>query len=313
MDERERPEPPGWASFFTPEQHATFMAHVERYFAGRDAEFAVCDDHVRVERDGKPSALGLANLAQTCHLEEEHDWPMMVAEHFDRLLLGSTRDEEIIAQIGDFEAVRDRLAVRLWHENLLAEVGGQGGPGDALIYRTDLEGTASVLVLDLPGSIKNVTPDEAKPWGKRPEDLFRLALENVPELCKPQVSRFELPNGQASYLITGEEFYVATYALLLHRFPECIGTYGALVGVPNRHAVISHPIEDLRIVEAVKSLVTAAVYMEQKGPGSITSDVYWYHDGRFTRLPYDINGNELDFRPPDELVEMLNGLEDPQG
>ena len=79
-----------------------------------------------------------------------------------------------------------------------------------------------------------------------------------------------------------------------------------------RDAVIACPIEDLRIVGALGMTIQAVCTMSQQGPGSITDNVYWYRVGEFTRLPYEIEGNELNFEPPDEFVEMLNGLGGPE-
>jgi hypothetical protein len=48
--------------------------------------------------------------------------------------------------------------------------------------------------------------------------------------------------------------------------------------------------------------------MEREGPGSITPNLYWYRDGRFTLLPYEIANKQFNFRPPDELVDLMNQL-----
>ena len=300
---------PEWASFFTAEQYAVFLECVHRHFAERNTRVSIDEGVLRLKA-ATEGAFGLLNLAQICRAAEEHDWPRIVQEHFDEVLAAYEGVGAPEARIADFEAVSDRVAVRVWPEGLLAELGRK--PDEMLIWRSDMEGTVTVLVLDLPTSVKNIRPDEAAPWGKSTGDLFALGLANLPKLCTPRVVLHDLPNGQPSRLLTGDELYVASYALLLDGFPECVGTHGALVGVPNRHAVISCPIEDLRIVGALGVTIQAVCAMAQQGPGTITDNVYWYRDGKFTQLPYEIDGNELNFEPPDEFVEMLNGLGEPE-
>ena len=54
--------------------------------------------------------------------------------------------------------------------------------------------------------------------------------------------------------------------------------------------------------------VQAVVGMHRDGPGSITPNLFWYRDGTFEQLPYELEGNQLSFAPSDDFVELLDQL-----
>lgn len=177
-----------------------------------------------------------------------------------------------------------------------------------MIAREDVPGTLSYLTIDLPTTIRNVHPDEARPWGKTHDELFEIALENVARLHKPEVSKAQLPHGAELVLLSGQSFFIASHALLLDIHAEALGGYGSLIAVPHRHCVLAFPIEDLKVVQTIQHMVLITRQMHQDGPGSITPNLFWYHLGKFILLPYEIKDKTLNFAPPEEFVEMLNGL-----
>jgi hypothetical protein len=166
----------------------------------------------------------------------------------------------------------------------------------------------SYLCIDLPSSVQTVNPDRVARWGVAVDELFAIGLENVRRECVPELVRDELEPGVPYLALTGQSFFVATHALMLRRWDGFVGRGGALVAIPHRHAVICHPIENIQTVKAVHRLALIARGMEQEGPGSITPGIYWYHDDRFTPIPYEVTGEKFVLRPPDEFVELLNRL-----
>ncbi len=47
------------------------------------------------------------------------------------------------------------------------------------------------------------------------------------------------------------------------------------------------------------------------GPGSISSELYWWRDGALVHLPIAPNRKGFDISPPDAFIALLNGLEEP--
>ena len=304
-----KPLPPAWANFLTPEQYGEFIQCVSAHFARQKRHFTLGDGVVYVE-DAKPKGkhqLGLLNLAQMCARNDVKDWREIVTDHF-RTLEKSYGEQKVLEdRIDDFARVAELLAVRLWPEGYLAELDRK-----KILHRKELPGTISALVFDLPSSIRNVTPDEMQSWGKSETELFRIGLANVMENCIPDVSEQDLGNGITLTLFSDESFFVASHALLLEEHPDCLGPFGTLVGIPHRHVMLAFPIADLRVVQAIQMMIPIIAGMERDGPGSISPLLYWYKNGDYTNLPYRIDNNTLNFTPPEDFVEMLNLLSEPE-
>ncbi|HWY88875.1 MAG TPA: hypothetical protein VNX28_19335 [Gemmataceae bacterium] len=305
---KKSPVPPAWANFFTPEQYQAFIDCVANHFTSQRRRFTLGDGVVYVE-DGKPGGkhqLGLLNLAQMCARNETKDWPEIVTDHFRTLEKSYSEQKVLEERIDDFARVAELLAVRLWPLEYLADL-----DRDKILHRQELPGTISALVFDLPSSIRNVTPEEIKSWGKSETELFRIGLANVMENCIPDVSEQDLGEGITLTLFSDESFFVASHALLLEEHPDCLGPFGTLVGIPHRHVMLAFPIQDLRVLQAIHMMIPIIAGMERDGPGSISPLLYWYKDGDYTNLPYRIDKNTLNFSPPEDFVEMLNLLSEP--
>ncbi len=302
------PLPPAWANFFTPEQYQKFVERVAAHFKSQKREFTLGDGVVYVEDrvPGGKHQLGLLNLAQMCARNETEEWAEIVSDHFRTLEKSYSEQKVLEERIDDFGRVAELLAVRLWPEEYLAEL-----ERNKILHRKELPGTISALVFDLPSSIRNVTPDECKSWGKSETELFRIGLANVMENCIPDVSEQDLGEGVTLTLFSDESFFVASHALLLDEHPACIGAFGTLVGVPHRHVMLAFPIEGLRVLQAIHMMIPIIAGMERDGPGSISPLLYWYKNGEYTNLPYRIEKNTLNFSPPEDFVEMLNLLTEP--
>jgi hypothetical protein len=102
--------------------------------------------------------------------------------------------------------------------------------------------------------------------------------------------------------------YTSTHVLLLKEHPETVGKFGALVVVPTRQSVLCHPIDDLSALDAARVLTYIAAQWNKKDPGPVTTNLYWYHEGRFTQIPYEIHGDEFQLKPTKEFYAVLNTL-----
>lgn len=296
---------PAWATFFSHAQYRHFRRLIEGYFHGKHQPFAWGEGVITLRPDepGNLQQLGLVNLAQLCARNDPREWAQIVSDHFQTLEKSQTEQKALQERLDDFDRVAELLAVRLWPEDYLGEL-----DRTRMIYRRDLPGTISALVYDLPSSIRNVTPEEAQGWPADHDRLFQIALSNVRETCIPDVSQQELGEGVEVTLLSDESFFVASHALLLDEESPCLGTFGALVGVPHRHVMVAYPIESMRVVQAIPRMIAVVAGMEREGPGSISARLYWYQNGDYVDLPYEIKGDSLHFSPPEEFVEMLNLL-----
>jgi hypothetical protein len=285
----------------------TFYRLVEEYFAGKGKTIAIRDGVATVTSDGdeaKENQLGLQNLSQLCAQIDEKEWADTIAKHFDAFAASEEDAKRILANIEDYEQVKRYLAVRIMprYDNVAP---------DSIVTREDLEGTMTNLVFDLPTTIRTVHVDEEKRWPVGMTEVWMTALANTRHLTKPEIEEADF-GGVKVKVLSSEDSYVTSHALWLHEHPDWLGPQGALVALPHRHAMLIYPIRDMGVVMAIEKMVVVASGMEEEGPGSITSNLYWYRDEKFVNLPYELKGKALNFRPPDAFVEMLNTLSLPE-
>jgi hypothetical protein len=118
----------------------------------------------------------------------------------------------------------------------------------------------------------------------------------------------QLEQGTALTVYTGDPFYAASHVLIIDDYIRNRSVHGVLVGVPKRDILILHHIQNIGAMEAAGAMLQVIVGMHRDGPGSISPNLYWYHDGDFLALPYELEDQSLKFLPPDEFVELMDEL-----
>lgn len=292
---------PSWASFFTHDEYATFLAEVVSYLNERDIDGAINDGVVHVE--ATQQSFGLQNLAQVCNQNESDQWRQIIFQHFDAIYGSVAADDFAAVKGAQFEDLRAQLAVRLQPEDILNTEAGKH-----LVYRINLPGTVSLLALDMPTAISSVTWEMVESWGKSVDDLFDIALANLKEKSTATPELVETDSNTQIYTFFSEDFFVTTQALFIETYADTVGTYGALVAVPHRHAMLCYPIYDMGVLDAISAMLPATIGMYSEGPGSLSAQLYWYDGDAFILLPYQLDGAQLNFEPPQAFVTMLENL-----
>jgi hypothetical protein len=303
------PAVPEWASFFKPAEYEAFIATLEADLRRRGFAFEHHDGILEVHRGGEaPDQLGLLNLAQKCRIADRSDWSAVIAEHFSALLSLTGRDLEALA--ADFEQVREILRIRLYADE---SMGGMTPEPEGPVLRPVAPGILMGLVYDFPDSVASVSRGQLGDWPLAEDDVLSLARDNT--LAEPPPPRQVLNGREGSTFeaMMGDSFYVASRVLGLGELIPSDNVAGALVGVPNRHVLLWHPIIDLRAVAAMTTMAPVIQQLFRDGPGSITNQLYWWHDDDLIHLPITPNKKDFDFAPPDAFVELLNGLAPPPG
>jgi hypothetical protein len=295
---------PDWAGFMTPPEYARFIKLVESWLSRHSRGFTEVSGgglNVDLGRD-QPVMIGLANLAQKCHLAAAEDWPALVTEHLDAVV-----HSEELTENTTFDAVRDMLKVRVYPEEYGAGLAGQ----ESLLVRRPLApGAVMALAIDFPKTVASVSPHMASRWEVPIDRLFELGLANVRAGDRPQVQHREVDGSDITFLL-GESFFTATWITMLDEFVDPGAPNGQLVAIPNRHIVAFMPIVDLSIVDGISAMIGTAAHLYQQGPGPITANIYWRRGGRLTPLPTTVEGQTVRFEPPVEFVETLNRLHKP--
>ena len=298
------PVPP-WAPFFSREKLERFVNHLGDYFRKRHKSKIRFEktEVPRITVSGgtfPPGQYGVVNLAQVCNQVPDEQWPQRIADHFDALAAAAKDHEKFNVREAAFEQVKEMLAVRIGDKESL--------PLDKMLFRRDLPGTISYLVFDLPNSVESVPPELPQKWGKDVDELFALALANVKRSANPSVEEVEIQPGITFTAYSGDSFFTASFALMLNDLQGATGPHGALVAIPHRHMLLFHRIDNADAIFAVQHLGVLAINLDEQGPGSISPRLYWHRDGQFVDLPFRIEGDTFNFRPPDEFMKMLNAL-----
>ena len=294
---------PWWPSNLSVEQRASILSIVEDYFRRSGDAIAIRDGVATRRFNG--TQFGLMNLVQVCAQIPQAQWKETIHGHFDGIARSADAQRELEQKAKVWTAIESMLVPRLWRTEDL--------PSDAPIFvsRIDLEGISTVLAFDLPEISTNVKPEHAAAWDIAHAQVFARALRNLREQHPVDLGTQELEPAVSVTLLAADHFYAASHVLLLDEYPDCIGPYGAVVAVPHSHGVLCHPIHSIDVVRAINRLMPIATGMWKEGPRSISPDLFWYREGRFTRLPYRIEDKKLVFEPPAVFVELLNALAQP--
>ncbi|MFN4293491.1 MAG: hypothetical protein ACK4JD_05095 [Thermoflexales bacterium] len=297
--------PPPWAHNLDAEGFRTFVALVERYFAERRIPAQVKADEGIVQAESgvfeRASVLGLQNVAQSCAQVAIERWPSLIAEHFDCIFAVSDDQNALMVDVDDFDKVSERLRARLYPVDLLSQ-------SVETIHRPGPEGTIEVIVLDLPTTVRTISRSEAKRWELEDPELFEIGRRNLQRAGSLKRTAVALHPGVEIQLYSGDPYYAASHALLLDAYLPDELPHGALVGLPRRDVLLLHLIRNIGVAEAIRSMLQAIVGMYADGPGSLSPHLYWFQQGKFITLPYELDGDALDFSPPMDFVDLLERL-----
>ena len=289
---------PEWAPFDAGGDYTAFIDAVTADLQRRGMTVEVGDGVVLAHQPEteEPHQLGLSNLSQLCHASERGDWSRIIASHFSSLLSMQGRDLDALA--ADYEQVKPILRVRLMPDE---SMGGVELP--KTVSRHIAPGILAVLVFDFPDSTATVDVDHLADWPVDQDGVIEQALDNL--ASEPTPLHEDVDADDARFRVWyGDNFYVATLALRLAGLLPA-DTTDALIAVPNRHTLIVTPIVDAGAVAAMQAIFRMAVQLFRDGPGSISDQPYWWHEGAIVQIPHREDGRKIAVYPPDDFVALL--------
>jgi hypothetical protein len=294
---------PDWASFFTKQEYNTFIKELGNYLHKKGMTFTIQNSQAIVDRElFGAKQLGLTNVAQVCKQSDQKYYKELISEHFESMARGKAFSEGLEKIEDDYEKIKQYIAVRLYPNHYMENI-----PKDMYIGKTFTDDIYAMLVFDMPDTISNIKPEQAEKWGKTFEDLFEVGVKNTKDNNPLEISTFSFDEFDI-WFAQGEHFFVPNIVFELPHRPELLGEHGAIIGLPHRHAALIYPLNSMKVVKAINDLIPTIDGMYREGPGSLSSNLYWYKNGRFLNLPYSLDDNTLRFTPPAEFVELLNTL-----
>ncbi|MES2775997.1 MAG: hypothetical protein V4722_17605 [Bacteroidota bacterium] len=295
---------PEWASFFTQEEFSRFIDIVNRYFEKKQIEIVHDDGVIRFKNESAEfENLGLSNLCQICNQTKKYRWKSLIYGHFNGMKKAEAFNEEFNKNSHDFSFSKPYLGVRIYsteHSFILDDT--------LTIGQHVVDGIFAMLVFDFPNSVVNVRPEDTIQWNKNYEELFEIGLQNIRNGYKYKVFKQKFVNFNV-WIANADHFFTANIIFDLSKKQQLLGAKGALVGIPHRHTVVIYPIESLEVLEVIKYLIIFIRKLYSEGPGSISENLFWYFENEVTNLPYEADGSDLNFSPPDTFIDALNSLE----
>ncbi|MCL1838105.1 MAG: hypothetical protein FWG47_02155 [Propionibacteriaceae bacterium] len=274
---------PEWANQLKEKEFLAFMAAVQDYFSTADRPFTIDDGMVRFLDDD--SSLGLANPMQICAQNDIADYPEIISYHFDLMREADAFRAKFAELEADFEAVKSYLGVRLYPQEYISFAGE-----NSLICRHFTGELFSVLVWDFPTAIETVQASQVEKWNVSEAELFAIGAENVNNNYAFEIATIAATDDVDLYVIETEHFFAANILLDLDAHPELVKEGGAIVAVPLRNLALIYPISDINVARALTPIFAHTTNMYAAGPGALTQEVYWYHDGQFESLNYTATG-----------------------
>lgn len=295
---------PEWASEMNQKEFSAFEKEIEIYFSRQAIPIKWGDGVISIpEEIMGVDQLGLINLVQICKQAGVKFYREIVKDHFESMIRAHAFETELEAVVKDFESIKKYIGVLLYDVEYVAVIGKESTLG-----RDIGDNIYAMLVFDLPHSVKNIKPEQILSWNKTEEELFALGMENIKKNYPLALTEEDL-GGVKSWVVQSDHFYAANVIFSLNEWTHLIGKEGTLIGLPHRHAALIYPINNLDVIKAINMLIPLIHYMNQKGPGSLSNNLYWVKDDVFISLPYKLTDEKLEFIPPDEFVNVLNSLE----
>jgi hypothetical protein len=307
---------PSWASILAPEEWAWFVATLAADLERRKIAHRIDMDtgcvHLELSTD-VPNVIGLSNLLQVCRGRPRDAWDGAIRHHFD--VAFDVKDGRTAEELSkDWRLARERVKLRLYVRANLPEL--------PLVTWEIADGLVAVLAFDLPETVISVRLEDREQWDVTDDDLYDIALANVRGEGLLPATDIDLGERASLQLLEGgRTFFAASHALFIDDYLRGeIGPHGIVLAIPQRHVVLYHPIQDLRVVRVIEAMIVTATNMYVDGPGSISSDLYWLPprgedsslddlEHCLVRLPCEITDDTLRFMPPAQFARMLSSLE----
>ena len=298
--------PSGYEKDISKEDYKTLVDLSVPFVSKRYAIDKVADGTIQLTSGQEMRALNLHNLIVKCAaVKDKSKWIEIVQGHFDNLF--STIDEQKKINPENYETVKKYLSLRIYTSQAVNQRGGV----DNLVVHSDLDGTYTLLMLDLPGGFAAVQRPMFALWKKDMAEVFKVAQANINKQTVDKVTQqFEIDGAKIEISFLGDEDYAASYALDLgHNAPELVGEWGSIVAIPNKGLVdickVSRdkPLDFVKFIQRTKPLIEKSF---REHPQPISEEYFWYYKGTFTKVMVlsQPNGN-INVISPTGLTELM--------
>ncbi|TYB70319.1 hypothetical protein FXF51_04515 [Nonomuraea sp. PA05] len=238
----------------------------------------------------QPLVVQLKGLRREAGRRAREDWPMLVSEHLAHAV--ATAGDRL--DVCDLKQVRSLLRTRV---EAVDEI-----PDLTRVVGRHLN--AELVELLTAGS-RLVRPEESGCWPVPTGQALDLAVANVRARERLRVEHIEL-SGTPVTRLTASSPSAATHLRWLSSY-LAVPSDGVLVVLPDPYTLLLHPVDGIGVVRAIERLRVHAARTD-----GLSSQVYWWHEGRLTLIRADIvtrdGQTRLVVAPPPDFARVLARL-----
>ena len=165
--------PAGYEKDIRPEDYRFLVDTSVAVVADRYQIEFVKEGTIQLVKGQRLQALNLHNLILKCvAVKDTTAWPAIIREHFKAVF--RSLDEQQKIDPTNYEGIRKYPSIRIYPQEMVDQRGGAA----AFVSRVDLEGTYTVLMLDLPDAFTPVQAPIFDGWKKAWSPFARSAAIN---------------------------------------------------------------------------------------------------------------------------------------
>ena len=250
------------------------------------------------------SIVNLHNLILKCAGLDKKDWNELISSHFNNMHESMEKQKQL--DPNKFETLVDYFSIRIYQASFVNQNGGT----ENLVIKKHLDGTISLLMLDLPSAFTPIQKDMFELWDKSVDEVFELAQKNVNKQPFTKMTEsIDVNDKKIEVNFIENEDYGASLALdLKNNTPEFIGEWGSVIAIPNKGIVNICKISKEKPVDFILFIQRFKPVVEQfynQHPQPISTDFYWYYNGSFTKINIIDNNGEINVISPKGLTELM--------
>lgn len=219
---------PEWAGVFSREEYEQFR---DLLLAISKGELNATNASRAGELEYNGAKINLSNLVRICHGLDKAEWDSEVERWVTAFGMNQDRPTPLYP--------RDISMLRL--QLYPAEYFGKPGGEREFLTKEEIPGILTTIVVDWPDVLTVVNRDNMGEWAKHESKVRSRLLKKLAQEL-PHSIEFVPLNGREDMpvaALTSDEITAATHSLVLaDLYPQLIGKYGALVGIPHRHMIL---------------------------------------------------------------------------
>jgi hypothetical protein len=290
-----------------------FRARAARAFEGALTPVQIHPDRL-VGEDGEYYLL--RDVAEKCHKADRgrKDWDMIIARHVMEVFppvpeAVSAAPTPEIAKLTDTELLKIIHTQLCSTEDFPVEV--DASPWASLECFGHM---AELLVADLPEM--EIPLSEADVYARDENALWTRARENTAAAQSDRTDKYLTSSGATITIATGNSPFFASRVvfiepLLREVFGDRDYPFGIVFGVPDRHTVVLHPLDDSRSVDAIREVAERTAYEWTQASRQLSPWIYWWNGDYLQEVSRMDRRGSAEVIAKGPFLEALNALPEP--